>query len=109
MKYLLISVKGVLKPTEGPLDVLDAQAILDDDFEVLQPSVPPPFVMLVAENGKSKGLEANWLATRAMRHNMKPDDFIVGDAVVTGPPNAAGDLTDITDDILAVFQERVES
>lgn len=107
MKYLLLDAKGAITEVDGPMDVLDAQEVLDDDFEALQPSMPPPYVMLVAMNGKRKGMEANWLATRAMKHNMKPDDFIVGPAIVTGPPNAVGELTDVSDEVLAAFQERV--
>jgi len=106
--YLIIEPDGDIKVEHGALGVEQAQDMLDDDFEALQPSNPPPFVMLVGENGKSRGLNANWGATRVLSSILRPDDFIVGRAIVTGPPNPDGELTPVDVPIEEAIRRRVE-
>lgn len=106
--YLIIEPDGETRTVHGTLDVKDAQQLLDDDFEILQPTNPPPFIMLVATNGKEKGLNANWGATRVMSSVLKPDDFIVGRAIVAGPPDGIGEPTSVDVPIEEAIRRRVE-
>lgn len=106
--YLIIEPDGSMKTEHGELSVSKAQELLDDDFEPLQPSDPPPFVVLVAMNGKRKGFIPNWGATRTLSSILRPSDFVVGRAIVTGPPDRAGELTSIDVPIEEAIRRRVE-
>lgn len=107
LDILLIEPDGTVEQrNQAEMSVGDAQALLEDDFEILQPTNPPPFVMLVAMNGKQKGLVPNWKATRIMSSILRPGDFIVGRAIITGPPNNIGDLTSVTPEIRDVVADR---
>lgn len=106
--YLLITPGDGIELKHGPLGVIEAQDIVGGDFEDLQPTSPPPFVMLVAEDGKRMGLNPNWGATRVMSSILRPSDFVVGTAIVTGPPDASGELTSIDVAVEEAIRRRVD-
>jgi hypothetical protein len=93
--YLIIESGGTIRQVFGPLGVKDAQNVLEGDFEVIQPR-GIDVTMLVNMDGKAKGLNPNWLATALARSRLRPDDFIVGRAIITGLPDAEGELQPIS-------------
>lgn len=108
LRYLIVEPSGAIRVITGVLDTKDALHLLNDDFEVLQPASKPDFIMLVAENGKSKGFQPNWGATRTMRSILRPDDFIVGRVIIAGPPDPSGDPTDVSPELETEVRKRVE-
>lgn len=94
MKAVLIPVEG--EPREIEADDLDAlQAAVGGYIEVV---VTPgaPFVMYVNEEGKFRGLTLNHRAGRLANRYRPWRVALLGDAVLVGPPTAAGDDTEFT-------------
>lgn len=55
----------------------------------------PPITMYINEEGKLIGLARNPIADGFMRGNLLPGDFIVGNAVLIGPPDRDGNDTEL--------------
>jgi hypothetical protein len=93
--YLVIEPGGAIKQTFAPLDTPTVQGIVGGSFETLHPRGIEATVFL-AEDGKQRGFNPNWVATSLLRSRLRPEDFVVGTVVVAGLPDAEGDIQSIT-------------
>ena len=94
--YLILNTDGSIETKSGVLGVKDAQDILGSDFEMLPEPPGLPITLIASTEGKSRGDNPNWGATRLIRNSLRAGDFVAGKVIVTGAPNAAGDLTALT-------------
>lgn len=98
IRYLVIAPDGSIEPHEGVLDTGAASDIVDGDIEVLPDPRDADVVLIANTEGKRMGLDANWQATRLIRHALRTTDFVAGNVIVAGTPDSAGNLTDVTDE-----------
>jgi hypothetical protein len=71
------------------------QTLVGGDFEVLPSPDGIRATVLASQDAKRQGRPANHPATRLIRSRIKPDDFVAGVVVVTGPIADDGSLTDL--------------
>ena len=107
MRYLVVGPDGQCIGGTGNLDMASLQALVGGDFEVMPSPLDIRVTVLAPANAKREGRPANHAATRLLAGRLRPDDFVAGVVVVTGPIDAAGALTDLTDEAAAAVTERV--
>jgi Domain of unknown function (DUF3846) len=107
VKYLVIGPDGNAVRGEGDLSMDALQTLVGGDFEALPTPTGIPVTVLAAGEAKRLGRPANHAATRLMRSRLRPDDFVAGTVVVTGPLTDKGELTDIADDSVRLVGERI--
>lgn len=93
--YVVIAPDGSITAHDTQLTTGDAQDIVGGDIEILPEPADIKAILICNENGKRQGLEANWVATRLIRHAIRTTDFVTGNVIVAGLPNSGGDLTDL--------------
>ena len=98
VRYLLISPDNEV--TEGT-----AEFTVDTLFDLIgAPFTVAPsdgdLTAFVAEE-VSPSMRFNWVASNLLRQHMNPDDRVMGYAVLTGPPDSAGDPTDVSDEVIS--------
>lgn len=109
IRYLLVDTDGTVTATESDLDVKDVQKVFDGDFEVLPQPTDIDILLLASAEAKHRGENANWAATRLIRSRLRPDAFIAGKIIVTGPPNNIGEPTDVSEEVEKAVREKVAS
>lgn len=95
--YVVIDPKGEITAHDSPLTTGDAQDIVGGDIDILPEPADIKAILICNEDGKRQGLEANWLATRLIRHAIRTTDFVTGNVIVAGVPDGHGNLTDLLD------------
>lgn len=96
VKYLVIEPSGEITFHEGALGTADAQDIVGGDIDILPEPRDVNVILIANAEGKQQGLEANWKATALIRNKLRSTDFVVGNVIVAGLPDGAGNLTPIT-------------
>ena len=96
--YVVIAPSGEITSHDDALNTGDAIDIVGGDIEILPEPADIKAILICNENGKREGLEANWVATRLIRHAIRTTDFVTGNVIVAGLPNGHGDLTDLLAD-----------
>ena len=108
VKYLVIDTDGTITFHDETLDVPEAQRIVDGDFEILPTPTDIPVTVIVGEEAKKQGKNANWAITRLVRSRLRPDDFVAGVGIVVGLPDPTGEPTSITPEIEKAVRAKVE-
>lgn len=123
-KAILIAPPSSARSTTGVVKLVDYNQLEDYQQAVgghVQGVPFPGGSLFVNDDGKSAGLPANDFATQlcaAFAVGLAEDDYIVGNAVLVGEPNAEGELTSVDyllrlalclDDETLTWEDRPES
>lgn len=106
IRYLIIETDGTISLKDGTLDTKDVSQLIGD-FEMLPTPTDIDIIILVSEDAKSKGENANWAVTRLIRSRLRPDDFVAGRAIVTGPATEDGEPTSVSQDVEKTIRDKV--
>lgn len=94
--YLVITPGGSVTLNHDALTEERAQSLLGAGKRTEYWPANMQVVVLANEDGKALGLDPNWKATAVVRSRLRPDGFIAGNAIVTGPPDDSGEATGLT-------------
>jgi hypothetical protein len=107
MRYLIVSPDGNVVHGQGALDMAALQTLVGGDFEVLPSPDGIAATVLAGTESKAQGAPANHPATRLIRNRIRPEDFVAGVIVVTGPIAEDGSLTEIDEPTERLVLDRI--
>lgn len=104
-KWVTVTSDGIVtvRDDEPTLETMQ-QAVLGD-LEALPSPVPGVSVFVAMEQA---GLPVNGKATTFMVNNLWPGTRILGPLVLTGDPIGDGELAELTDEQVALLQEKLK-
>jgi hypothetical protein len=97
LRWLVVKTDGSDEEDEGQMDLSDLRIALAKQPE--QVRAPWDATVFVSTDPTSP-LPVNWLATMILRQSLTPGQSVRGPMIVLGPPDDAGEVTPITQELI---------
>lgn len=96
-RVLVIPANPTIAVHAATIDGLESMQALVEGYIEAVDNTDGTWTMWLNEEGKIEGLPHNPRATNLVTNALFPNDYIAGNAFITGPPNNNGDTTSLTD------------